>query len=169
VAGAAGGVITRSADAVEFDQNASATAVASTLPARARWMIGGTPLDFDFSTAGHGHRSLPDEAIEPGDAAASDLLVFGEQDFAEGGGAFTWLCVRKRDGSVVGFDPELANPIFLLNSSIERFVATFRLLNEYLAENEPLPAECESRLQAIDPETYSTSDWRLLVESLRIS
>jgi hypothetical protein len=61
---------------------------------------------------------------EDGVAAASDLLVFGMQDFAEGGGAQPWLCVRKRDGWVYGFDPDEDNPMFLLNSSIERFVAT---------------------------------------------
>jgi hypothetical protein len=152
---------------MEFDRKAIETAVTSGLPVHARWLIDGTPLDFDFSIAGRGLRGLPAEVIEAGDAGASDLLVFGEQDFAEGGGARPWLCIRKPDGSVSGFDPEREGPIFPLNSSIEQFVATFRLLNEHLGKNEQLPSDCESRLRAIDPEAYPSSDWRLLVECLR--
>jgi SUKH-4 immunity protein len=152
---------------MELDRKTTETAIVSGLPAQARWMINGTPLDFDFSVAGHGLRRLPDEAIEAGDVEASDLLLFGEQDFAEGGGACPWLCVRKRDGSVYGFDPERDKPMFLLNTSIERFIATFRLLDEHLGSNAELPSDCESRLRAIDPDAYRRSDWRSLVECLR--
>ena len=141
--------------------------LASGLPVQARWMIDGTPLDFEFTVGRVGLRRLPDEVLKVGDAASSELLVFGEQDFAEGGGARPWLCVQESDGSVHGFDPEREQPMFLLNSSVERFVATFRLLDDYLAKSRPLPPDCESRLRAIDGEVYSGSDWRLLVECLR--
>jgi len=151
---------------MELNRDVTETTIVSGLPAHARWLINGTPLDFDFSAAADGLRGLPDEVIEA-DAGVSDLLVFGEQNFAEGGGACPWLCVRMRDGSVYGFDPERENPMFLLNSSIERFIATFRLLDEYLRTNAKLPLDCESRLRAIDPNTYPKSDWRLLVECLR--
>jgi hypothetical protein len=130
-------------------------------------MIDGTPLDFEFTVGRLGLRRLPGEVLEGGDTASSALLVFGEQDFAEGGGARPWLCVRERDGSVYGFDPEREQPMFLLNSSVERFVATFRLLNAQLGKNKPLPPDCESRLRAIDREAYPNSEWRLLVECLR--
>jgi hypothetical protein len=152
---------------MDLDRKAIETAIKSGLPVRARWMIDGAPLDFDFSFAGHGLRELPDGSIVASDAAGFDLLVFGEYEFAEGGGARPWLCVCKLDGSVYGFDPEREDPKFLLNSSIERFVATFQLLNEHLGKNEELPSDCESQLSAIDLEAYPRSDWRLLLECLR--
>jgi hypothetical protein len=130
-------------------------------------MIVGTPLDFEFTVGRIGLYRLPNEVLESSHTASSELLVFGEQDFAEGGGARPWLCVRERDGSIYGFDPEREEPEFLLNSSLDRFMMTFRLLNDYLAKNKPLPRDCETRLRAIDPESYPDSDWRLLMEYLR--
>jgi hypothetical protein len=150
-----------------LDRKAIEFTLAAGLPVQSRWMIDGTPLDFEFTVGRLGLHRLPDEALRASDTASSDLQVFGEQNFAEGGGASLWLCVRGRDGSVYGFDPEREEPVFLLNFSIDRFVATFRLLNDYLAKNRPLPLDCESRLRAIDPEAYPNSDWRLLVECLR--
>lgn len=67
---------------MELDRKITAIAIITGLPLQARWMIHGTPLDFDFSGAGDGLRSLPDETLDDGNAGASDLLVFGEQDFA---------------------------------------------------------------------------------------
>jgi hypothetical protein len=130
-------------------------------------MINGTPLDFEFPVARTGLRRLPEDVLESSDTASSELLVFGEQDFAKGGGASAWLCVRECDGSVNGFDPEREEPVFLLNSAIDRFVATFRLLNDHLATSKRLPQNCDSRLRVIDPEAYPNSEWQLLVECLR--
>jgi hypothetical protein len=39
---------------MELDRKSIKTTITSGLPVRARWMIGGTSLDFDFSMAGHG-------------------------------------------------------------------------------------------------------------------
>src|SRR6476659_4557945 len=133
--------------------------LASGLPGQARWMSGDTPLDFEFTVGSVGLHELPDEVLASCAGASTELLVFGRQDFAEGGGASPCLCVRERAGSVYGFDPEREEPLFLLNSSVDRFVATFRLLSDYLTTNEPLPSDCESRVRAIDPEAYSHSDW----------
>jgi hypothetical protein len=150
-----------------MDLKAIETALASGLPGKARWLIDGTTLDFDFSVTSRGLRNLPDEAIPAADCQASDLLVFGEQDFSQGGGARPWLCISKTDGLVYGFDAEREQPIFLLNSSVNRFVATFHVLNEHLAKSEGLPPELEGLLHAIDPDAYPRSDWRLLVVHLR--
>ncbi len=149
------------------DRKAIESTLAAGLPVQARWMIDGTPLDCEFTVGRLGLHTLPEEELESSDTASPDLLVFGVQDFAAGGGARNWLCVSEGDGRIYGFDPEREEPMFLFNSSIDRFVATFRLLEDYLAKNKPLPLDCESRLQAIDPEAYPTSDWRLLVECLR--
>ena len=36
----------------------------------------------------------------------ADLLIFGEQDFADGGGAHPWLCIQRKDGAVWVYDPD---------------------------------------------------------------
>jgi hypothetical protein len=79
------------------------------------------------------------------------------QDFA--GGAQPWLCVRKRDGWVYGFDRD-DDDLSVLNSSIERFIATFRFLNQHLANSKQLTSDSESRLRAIDPDADTISVWR---------
>jgi len=153
-----------------IDAKVIEVAILAGLPAQARWTIGGTPLDYDFSAARHGLRTLPDYVLEGGDPAWSELLVFGDYDYAEGGGAHPWLCVHQRHGTIHEFDPELEErPVSLLNSSIDQFIKTFLFLDEYLAENKrgQLPLDCERRVQEIDPEAYQKSDWRLLVEHIR--
>ena len=144
---------------MSLDRKATEAVLTSGLPDRARWMVEGEPLDFEFTVGRRGLYSLPD-------AAASGLLVFGEQDYAEGGGSRSWLCVRERDGAVYGFDPGLEEPLVLLNSSVPQFVATFRTLDGYLSKDEAVPPDCDGRLCGLDPESYPSSDWRLLVECL---
>lgn len=143
------------------------TILTSGLLLNTRWMIDGTPLNFDFSLSHVELRKLPDDVLRGGDPAWCELLVFGEQGFAMGGGARPWLCVKRRDGSVYGFDPEREKPMFLLNSSVERFVATFQLFDSFLSRNKSLPPDCEDQFMAIDPEGYPDSDWRQFVECLR--
>jgi hypothetical protein len=140
--------------------------VVTNLPAKARWSIDGTTLDFDFSPSRGDLCSLPD-GRNPSDEddPANDFLVFGFQDFADGGGAQPWLCLRKSDGWICGFDADCDDdPIFILNSSIQRFVETFLFLNQYLQQNEPLPSNSGKRLLEIDPEANATSNWTSLVD-----
>ena len=113
-----------------IDRKATEAALASGLPYRARWMVEGEPLDFRFMVCRHGFYTLPDAVIANAGTATCELLVFGEQDYAEGGGSRSWLCVRKRDGAVYRFDPEFEEPLLLLNSSVPQFVATFRALDD---------------------------------------
>jgi hypothetical protein len=54
----------------------------------------------------------------------------------------------------------------LLNSSIERFIQTFALLNEFLGKGEQLPLHAKALVRDIDPEAYPASEWRLLVDHL---
>lgn len=135
------------------------------LPASRRWFVQGTPLDYDFSAG----RARP----QPLDAAAFDfrlqpkwldLLIFGEYDYAEGGGANPFLGVRRTDGAVYGLDFERDKaPMFLLNSSLEAFVETFELLDGCLAKKHPLPSGVESLLRKIDPKAFAKSDWKAFV------
>lgn len=93
-------------------------------------------------------------------------VVFGECDYSEGGGAQPCLTIRRSDGAVYGFDAERDTALFLLNSSIEKFIRTFRLLDEYLGQQKPVPLDLADRVREIDPEAYPASEWRLLIEYL---
>jgi hypothetical protein len=148
------------------DVEAIRLAIVTQLPLRARWRIYDTPLDYDFGVARRDLRELPRDAIASGDVRFFDLLIFGDYDCAEGGGAHPWLGIRKTDGAVYGLDPEREDPLFFLNSSIEEFIQTFALLNEYLGKGKELPFDLEDRVRNIDPEAYPESDWRLLVEHI---
>jgi len=87
-------------------------------------------------------------------------------DFAEGGGASPWLTIRKSDGSVGGLDVEREQAIFGYNSSLERFIQTFVLLDRWLTQCQPLPKAVVATVRDIDPDSYPGSEWRLMVEYL---
>lgn len=53
--------------------------------------------------------------------------------------------------------------MFLLNSSISRFIASFCLLNEYLEGNLRLPPNIGKQLQQIDPDVFQRSEWLSLI------
>lgn len=150
-----------------IDRTNLESAVRRGLPGRARWMLDETPLDFTFAVATRGLGALPEAATWPDHEEACDLFPFGEQDYAEGGGAHPWLCVRGRDGAVVGYDLERIEPVFLLNTSIDRFIATFQLFDRRLGSAPQRVPDLESLTRSIDPEAYPTSEWRLLLERLR--
>lgn len=144
-------------------------AITSRLPQRARWLIGGTPLDFSFYSAPRYLTAIM-ATWEGWDAAfveqVSDLIAFGERDYAEGGGATPWLVVRLSDGNVFALDAESDMPLRLLNSSLEAFVNTFCLLHQYLGHNSPIPPDLHSAVQIVDPMAYPRSEWHDLVAAL---
>jgi hypothetical protein len=77
--------------------------------------------------------------------------------------------VRKSDARVCGLDLDRKNPIFLFNSSIDRYVQTFVLVHQFLRQGReigPLPQDLEARVQSIDPDAYALSEWQLLVQYL---
>lgn len=111
-------------------------------------------------------RELPRDAVESGDEEWFSLLIFGDYNYAKGGGAHPWLGIRKSGGTVYGLDPERDDALFFLNSSIMEFVRTFSLLNEYLSTSKRLPDDLATRVRDIDPEAYAKSDWRLLIECI---
>jgi hypothetical protein len=152
---------------MELDLEAIQSAIVQALPVHAHWSINNTPLDFDFPAGHKGLRPLPHDIIQQTEKEWFDLLIFGEYDYAEGGGASPWLGIRKTDGAVYGLDVERENPMFLLNSSIERFIHTFEVLNQYLAQGKQLPSSVEAVVRAIDPEVYPVSDWRSLVDCMK--
>src|SRR5262249_940288 len=147
-----------------FDSQAVQRAIIAGLPSRARWVIGGSPADYDFSAAQRGLHipSAEDFSYDPGEEWL-DLMIFGEVDYSEGGGAPPYLCVRIADAKVVGLDVERLDAkgrgeaVFALNSSIEAFIETWSYLNIYLGQGKPLPPDADLKLRLIDPEEYSRS------------
>lgn len=150
---------------MEIDPEAVRSAIVDGLPARARWMLGEMPLDFDFSVGRGGPRPLTDEDVCGGiEEEWADLLLFGECDYADGGGARPWLAIRRSGGGVCALDVEWKDPISTYNTSIERFIRVFALLDPYLGHGRPLPPETEDRVRAIDPEGYELSEWKDLID-----
>ena len=116
-------------------------------------------------------------ALRPLDKAAYDfplkpawlkLLMFGEYDYAEGGGANPFIGIQPKDGAVFGLDFERdRQPMFLLNSGLDAFVDTFHALDVYLGKGRRLPEDIDRRLHAIDRTAYDRSDWKPFVVFVR--
>ncbi len=118
-----------------FDPESIRTQIVQRLPMRARWIICGTPLDFDFSRS-----RFPLRPIAPMDVNGRIheewrvLYLFGESRYADGGGACPFLGVHRDSGGIFGLDLEREqSQVFLLNSGIERFVRSFHLVDELLS------------------------------------
>jgi len=95
----------------------------------------------------------------------SDCGLIGRGDYAEGGGASAWIALRYRDGFVCGLDIEReGEKTFVYNSSLDRFLATFNLLDQYLRDGRELPPDVAPRVEALDPEAFGSSEWRHLIE-----
>ena len=95
----------------------------------------------------------------------SDYGLIGREDYAEGGGASPWIAVRGCDGYVCGLDIEREEETtFIYNASLDRFIATFNLLDQYLRDGRKLPPDLASRVEALDPEAFGSSEWRHLIE-----
>src|SRR4051812_25352989 len=93
--------------------------IAKSLPLSTRWMAKSTPMNFDFSTGHSGLRELASLDADFENTSPGEFLVFGDCDYSEGGGAKPWLCIRKSDGWVCGFDLDRESEVFVFNSSIE--------------------------------------------------
>ncbi len=159
------------ADDMKPDSEAILTAVVDGLPPLARWSLKGACVEYVFSASREDVRQLSPERLLPATLQPEwlELLIFGECDYAAGGGASPFLGVRTTDGTVWELDVEReTDPLSLLNSSIDRFVASFAFLNEYLGSGRELPENAEAQLESIDPEAFPGSEWKALVEYLSV-
>jgi hypothetical protein len=139
--------------------------IVARLPVRVRWLVNGTPLDFDFSRSQAPLRSVAacDVVGGPVEEAWTSLRLFGEEDHAEGGGARPFLGVHSESGEIFGLDVEReASQMFLLNSDVDRFIQTFLVLDHALRFGGSLGAQVGERLKQIDPGAFERSEWRLL-------
>lgn len=154
----------QSGTAVDLEQ--ARRRIETELPRRVRWLIHDTPLDFDFSRAQH-----PLEPTSESDLQGTmkeewtTLYLFGEQDYARGGGAAPYLGIDAVTGAVRGLDVE-SSRLFLLNSDIGAFVETFQLFDQALRlRSSPLDAVA-SVARRIDPPAFEQSEWSELVAYL---
>jgi hypothetical protein len=142
--------------------------VATELPVRVRWLILGTPLDFDFSRATRPLTRLSKDEVQGSlEPEWQDIFVFGEQSVAEGGGATPFIGVHGTSGTIRGIDLEReGESTYLINSSIESYIATFRLLDRAL-RLASIPLEDVSiQAATIDPSAFPISEWRHLLDYL---
>jgi hypothetical protein len=152
---------------VSSDPEAILAAIGARLPRRARWLLAGTPLDFDFSRERYRLRRVTCNDVVGGPVPEewSDCRLIGSFDYAEGGGASPWIAIRESDGFVCGLDIERdGETTFILNSSLERFISTFNLLDPYLRAGRELPRDITSQVKVLDPDAFPLSDWRELIE-----
>lgn len=140
-------------------------AIDARLPRRVRWTVCGTPLDFDFSAERFRLRR-PDDRDIVGGPIPEEWLGFRliGRYFCDGG-ASPWIAIRDSDGFVCGLDIERdSETTFIFNSSLDRFISTFNMLDEYLRTGRELSAEVTSRVGALDPDVFARSDWHELIE-----
>jgi hypothetical protein len=152
---------------VSLDVTAIREAIQSRLPRHARWRLRDAPLDFHFFAILRAFGQIAAEELH-GDIETEWLehLVIGDYDYDEGGGARPWITVCKTDASICGLDVERNHAVFLFNSSIEPFIQTFEVLDQYLGSSQELPSDIEPRVRDIDPRAYADSEWRALVRHL---
>lgn len=152
-----------------IDLDAARQTILEGLPVRTRWLVGDQPLRYDFSQGRECLLPL-NEVVEERwlvDAWRA-LLIFGSSDYADGGGATPWLTLDRTTGSVMGLDLERADePVYLINSSLRQFVASFEYLERFLPAGLRLPEDAEDVVRALDDAAYPTSEWRLLLEYIR--
>src|SRR5262252_7044893 len=107
-----------------IDMESARAQLASSLPVYARWSVRGDALDFDFSRSNAPLRNLThgDLGCCPGDEMRS-LYIFGEEHFADGGGATSFLAIHGTMGTVLGIDPERdTSQLYFLNSNVHAFI-----------------------------------------------
>src|ERR1044072_4512360 len=87
-------------------------AIRNRLPSSRRWYIYDSTLDFDFDLSRIRIFSPTDMIGDP-DPRWLELVIFGESDYAEGGGASTYLTIDPASGRVFNLDMEINDPLSL--------------------------------------------------------
>jgi len=144
--------------------------IAARLPQRVQWMIDGIAWDFDFTRSQRPLLPLLDSDLHAGDINAewTVLDLFGEEDYAEGGGASPLLGVHRETGQIFGLDVEReSSQMFLLNSDADRFIRTFLLFDDVIRAGKLSVADVAERAREIDPATFHGSEWQELAEYLK--
>ena len=140
----------------------------SSLPAKARWLLGETPLEWRFERAQQPLQPLTSADISSGAIPAHwlPIHIFGEYSYADGGGATAFLGIDIQTGQVRGLDVERddSSAVFLLNSTVQQFIDTFLLFSHVLVHRSEAVAELAANAKAIDPAVFPNSSWRVLAD-----
>jgi hypothetical protein len=139
------------------------------LPLQRRWCTPRLTVTYDFLRGREGLAPVRTELDARWfDESWTALAIFGTADYFDGGGAMHCLVIDTTVGAVSGLDIQARDaPLFSINSSLPRFIATFRYLDEILSTGRPLPGDAEEVVQRIDPVAFSASDWRAMLLHLR--
>lgn len=153
-----------------IDAETARELIASYLPIRARWQPGRCPLDLDFTIGRNGlRRPAPDlfsDAVTKADLEDWETLqIFGEYDYAEGGGAHVLIGLHDSDDAVYTLDVELDDPVTLMSESLPTFIEMFLLVDNTLAKGEAPIQDILPSAQSIDPVGYAAF-WLPLIQSL---
>jgi hypothetical protein len=142
--------------------------ITTELPPRVRWLIKGSPLDFDFSRSQVPLKPLSQSEIHGTiEKDWTTLYLFGERDYAEGGGASPFLGISSTSGEILGLDVERDSGCrFLLNSDIESFIKTFEVFDRVLRLGTTALDSLSSSAIEIDPRAFQRSEWALLLDHL---
>jgi hypothetical protein len=141
--------------------------IATELPPRVRWLIKGTPLDFDFSRSQSPLQPLSTYGIHGTDEKDwwNTFFLFGEENYSEGGGASPVLGISSTSGEIFSFDVERESRSLLpLNSDIECFIKTFQLFDRVLRLGTTTCDLLSSSAIEIDPRAFQRSEWALLLD-----
>lgn len=137
------------------------------LPNQAMWQFREVWVSFDFSRLKKRLLPVTAESIVGG-ALPTEWLryqVFGDERFNNGG---AFVCIDEMDGSVVRIDVELEKPLSLLNTSVDRFVTSFKLLNNYFVFATQDLEDLTRRLRFADSKAFDEgSHWWALTDYLK--
>jgi hypothetical protein len=145
------------------------TELARRLPMRASWHLGGMNWDWDFLRTRNALFPLQPDEITGGNILPGwlPLHLFGKQDFYNGGGASPFVGVHQFTGAVYGLDLERdTKPMYLMNSSVARFIETFLLLDPVLGQQRRPAVGIRAKFRAVDPEVYELSEWRFAIDEI---
>lgn len=106
----------------------------------------------------------------------SPYLVLGDEKFDEtSGNAGAWYCIEQGAGHVLRVDPELDNPVSLVNTSVPRFASSMLAAVTWSSHVRASSASWRtaisfltSVIEALDPVAFDdeTSHWRLVVQGV---
>lgn len=138
------------------------------LPNHASWVVGEDLMDWDFSRARKTLRPIQSSDIVGGEILESwhSIYLFGDCAYADGGGAHPYVGINVQTGEVCGLDVERddSEAVYLMNSSVARFIDTFLLVDSALAEEPQLLSGLSSRVRAIDPQAFPEGEWSKLAD-----
>lgn len=142
----------------EYDVAAAKRLILEKLPRHARWTVAGVSVAYEFS-----------QLLGVARVSHDELIVFGSYDIADGGGAAPLLAIDRANGFVMGVDVEHDDePVFLINSSLEQFIATFRYLDAFFGRGETLALDARDVVRSIDEAAYPRSEWRAMLTHTRV-